>query len=187
MPSKNEWVALGALSLVLLVGLSRGSMGSDFDAEPFLKWDGLFKRYGTRYNVPWRWLKAICMNESSLGEHPSVARGLEDPSDVDGSKSDDGLSWGLMQLTLRTARALEGAQIDAVFLNNPDNSVRLGAELVSELILKYGIEDRESIIRDYNGGPKKGPMTIVYYARFMRNLSQVLDRQPGNELEGYQG
>jgi len=65
--------------------------------------------------------------------------------------------------------------------------VRLGAELVSELILKYGIEDRESIIRDYNGGPKKGPMTIVYYARFMRNLSQVLDRQPGNELEGYQG
>lgn len=183
--ARNKWVWFGAalFSLYYFFGdtVDAGVMAITGD-DSFTKWDVLFKTYGAQYGVPWRWLKAICLNESSLGQARSVIVGLNNPADIDGSKSSDGLSWGLMQITLATANGLVGP-VTPQYLNDPDNSVKLGAMLVSQLVKRFGIDDRESVIRAYNGGPKFGASTLPYYARFVTNLALVMSQQPGDELE----
>ena len=181
--NKWAWVAVAALLAVYYFGDTvdvavQAASGDD----AFTQWDSLFQSNGSAYSVPWRWLKAICMNESNLGQAKSVALGIQTPADVTGSISSDGLSWGLMQLTLATARALEGAQIQAPYLNDPGNSVRLGAELVKQLIGTFGIADRESVVRAYNGG-HFGVASVPYYTKFVANLAVVMNSQPGDELE----
>lgn len=160
--------------------------------DSFTHFDGLFKRYGKESGVPWTWLKAICMNESSLGQAASVSIGLADPSDIEDSVSTDGKSWGLMQLTLATARSLSGnPSLQAVSLNDPNTSVRLAAKLLVELIGTFGIDDRESVIRAYNGGPgfahtTSGKLyTPVYYARFVTHLATVTSTQGVDEFDGF--
>jgi soluble lytic murein transglycosylase-like protein len=144
----------------------------------FEKYDALFKRNGKIHGVPWRWLKAIAMNESSLGLNPRVLAGLV---------SSDGLSYGLMQVTLTTARELRpGTTADD--LNDPEISIGLSAKYVRRMMDRFG-GDREKTIRAYNGGPgfqttlKGQTDTPIYYARFVRNLTTVLEKQPGNERE----
>ena len=167
----------------LSMGIDAATADPADPSDPFFQYDALFQKYSAVSGVPWRWMKAICMVESALGQDPSVLAGLADPSDVDGSKSSDGLSWGLMQVTLKTARALEGIAIEAPFLNDPDNSVRLASELLKQLIGTFGTDDRESVVRAYNGGPKFGVATVPYYAKFVTNINIVITKQPGNELE----
>ena len=72
--------------------------------DSWTEYDSLFKKYGAEYNIDWRWLKAICLNESNLGKAKSVMIGLENPRDIENSKSSDGKSWGLMQVTVPTAK-----------------------------------------------------------------------------------
>lgn len=181
--NKWVWVILALMAGVYFFGdtLDAGVMAVTGDAS-FTQWDGLFQKYGSQYQVPWRWLKAICMNESSLGQAKSVLVGLKTPTDADGSKSSDGLSWGLMQVTLATANGLAGP-VTPAYLNDPDNSVNLGARLVKQLIDRFGISDRQSVIRAYNGGPHFGVATLPYYTRFVTNLALVMNQQPGDELE----
>lgn len=152
-------------------------------SDAFTKWDYLFKIYGGQFGVPWRWLKAICMNESSLGQNSRVLAGLNNPSDAESSKSSDGKSWGLMQVTLATAKGLEGRTVTVAELNQPDFSVRLAAKLVRQLADRFGIDDKESIARAYNGGPNFGALTLPYWAKFQTNLAIVLAAQPGDEYE----
>jgi len=149
-------------------------------------YDGLFVKWGSTYGVDWRWLKAIAMNESSLGLHPSVAYGIKNPKDIENSKSSDGKSWGLMQVTLTTARDLD-ASATAEKLNNPDYSVMLAAEYVAWLKSRFNPgEPRylEWVIKSYNQGPgntdkeKRGQISGYageYWARFQRNLKKVVD------------
>lgn len=153
------------------------------------RFDNLFKKYGTVYGVDWRWLKAIAMNESSLGQVASVARGIANPNDVEGSKSSDGLSWGLMQVTLRTARGMDPAATPQK-LNNPEYSIDLGARYIKQLKGMFSVVDlryTEWVIKSYNQGPgnTKSEMRGVianpkwhdhvkeYWARFQRNLEKV--------------
>lgn len=176
------YILLSALFGVAVFS-TKALAGESVKTDPFFQWDNLFRRYGARFGVPWRWLKAICIIESSLGKNPRVARGLASPTDAEGSKSSDGKSWGLMQLTLATARGLEGGSITVADLNNPERSVQLAAELLRQLIDTFGIENRESIIRAYNGGPRFGSATIPYYNKFIAALADVMKRQPGPEME----
>jgi soluble lytic murein transglycosylase-like protein len=171
-----------------IVGL--GVLGSKAMADDsnFFRYDSLFKKYGRQYSVPWRWLKAIAIVESDLGNAPSVRRGLIQPNDIEGSKSSDGKSWGIMQVTLTTARELRpGTTVSE--LNNPEISVSLAAMYLSRLIKIFGINDKESVIRAYNGGPGfrntllGKTKTPVYFAKFQAALAKVLEEQPGNEME----
>lgn len=152
----------------------------------FVKWDTLMRAKGTRYRVPWRWLKVIILNESSNGNARSVLRGLADPSDVTGSASFDGKSWGLFQITRATAKGLLGREVSASELNDPDMSGDLAARLLRELIDTFGL-DFEAVMRAYNGGPKaartKSAMTTPYYVKSLANLKVVMAAHPGDELE----
>lgn len=157
-------------------------MGENSSGVPaFNRWDSLIRKYSLAYGVPFEWVKAIMMNESSLGDAPSVARGIADPLDIEGSKSSDGKSWGLMQLTLPTARQFESA-VSAAGLNDPEVSVRIGTKYLQWLMQRNPspFTQEEFVIRAYNGGPGfAGTVagrrdTPTYYARFKRNLAKVL-------------
>lgn len=116
--------------------------------------DPLFKNYANLFGLDWILLKAICMKESTLGKHPKVARGLLVPTDVEGSKSEDGKSWGIMQITLPTGRDFDPA-VTEVKLNNPEYSVRLAAQIIKWLYQRFEVSDprrTEWVIKSYNQG-----------------------------------
>lgn len=152
------------------------------DSDPFTKWDYLFHQYSSAYSVPWRWMKAICMNESNLGQATSVANGIANPDDVSGSTSSDGLSWGLMQTTLATAGQFEPGTT-AEDLNNPDTSVRIAGKYMQWVMNNY-FDDEESVVRAYNGGPGfKDASTNTYWSRYQANAATIQTTQPGDENE----
>ncbi|MCM2278317.1 MAG: transglycosylase SLT domain-containing protein [Oligoflexia bacterium] len=138
------------------------------------RFDDLFEKYGTKYGVPPEWLKAICMNESSLGEHPLVQKGLA---------SEDGKSWGIMQLTLPTARDFEQVGIDE--LNNPEISVRIAAKFVKRIMASFEVVDLrylEWVVKSYNQGVRRTMQERAgqspgyaheYWVRFKRNLKRL--------------
>lgn len=158
------------------------------ESNYFTKWDKIIRKFTKIHDVPWRWVKAVMWNESTFGLNPSVQWGLLNPLDMEKSKSSDSKSWGLMQMTLGTARELRPGTTVAD-LNNPEISIELGVKYLAKLIKRFGISDRESVIRGYNGGPGfrntvAGQRdTPVYYSRFLDHLAKIKERQPGPEFE----
>jgi soluble lytic murein transglycosylase-like protein len=142
--------------------------------------DSLIQKYTSEYGLDWTWVKAIMLNESDLGRAASVRRGLENPQDIDASKSFDGKSWGLMQLTLPTARQFESA-VTEVGLNDPDTSVRIACKYLAWLSQRpyKGFSQQEFMVRAYNGGAgfsgtTQGKRdTPAYYAKFLVNLERI--------------
>lgn len=156
---------------------------SNSTSKNWNRYDELYKKYAQRWGIPWTWLKAIALNESDNGNYPSVARGIASPSDVEGSKSQDGKSWGLMQVTLTTARGLDPSATEAK-LNNPEYSVNLSAKYLSSLSAQFSKVDSRYVewtIKSYNQGPgntrkemSKGKgYADEYWERFSRNLKKV--------------
>lgn len=182
--------ALAVLGVIFMGRDSKAQPGNAIPepVTPWNRWDSLIRKYSAQFGVPWRWVKAVMIIESDLGRAPSVARGLERPFDIEQSKSSDGKSWGLMQLTLPTANDLQPG-ITAVGLNDAETSVRLGTQYLGRMIKRWGINEREKVIRSYNGGP--GFMnsnigrtwTEAYYKKFLTALDRVMKAQPGNEKE----
>lgn len=150
------------------------------------RFDGMFRQWGTIYGVDWTWLKAIALNESDLGRVDSVASGISDPQDTENSVSSDGLSWGLMQVTIKTARGLD-SEATEVKLNNPGYSIELAALYISQLQAQFSRADirwKEWVIKSYNQGPGNTRREIAgnipgyaqaYWERFQRNLKRVED------------
>lgn len=152
-------------------------------------WDVDFKREAAKYpGQDWRWLKAIALNESTLGLESSVALGLREPNNIEGSKSQDGKSWGLMQVTLTTARDLDASASEAK-LNNPQYSIALAARylprierMLAPAITRAHPRFLEFLIKSYNQGAgnslkeyrgQSSGFAKEYWERFQRNLARV--------------
>ncbi len=188
-------LAIVGMVILLFSGLTNDNSGTDssndsgaasMTAAPdaWTRFDFLFHSYGDTYGVDWTWLKAFALNESNLGRESSVARGLNDPSNVEASKSSDGKSWGLMQVTLGTARGLD-PQTSAELLNDPDYSVNLAAKYIAQLQRMFSRNDprfTEYVVKSYNQGPGNtmkeasgvgGGFANDYWDRWQRNLTQV--------------
>lgn len=171
----TPWLICG---VTLAWAFSRLPGDSEWESEipmvGFNRFDDFFEKYGKQYGVPWKWLKAICMNESSLGEHPLVKQGLA---------SEDGKSWGIMQLTLVAARDFEA--VDIADLNNPDTSVRIAAKYLQRSMRAFEMVDlryQEWVIKSYNQGvtgtkrERDGASpgyAHEYWARFQRNFARL--------------
>ncbi len=155
------------------------------------RFDSLFNHYGKKYGVPAETLKAIAMNESLLGTERSVARGLLNPKDVEGSKSSDGKSWGIMQVTLKTAQGID-AKATPEKLNDPAYSIDLAAQYIAQLMRQFSKNDPrywEYVVKSYNQGPgntkdreiegreQLNPKVVEYFDRYKRNLTQVKEGQ----------
>lgn len=145
-------IVLGLLAFLLFGGV--GVTVAVSNSIP-TTYDSLFQKAGAKYAVPWLMLKRICMIESSIGRAASVKRGLENPYDVEGSKSFDGKSWGIMQVTLTTAKDLDpSASVER--LNNPAYSVDLAAKYLAWLMTRFPRTDsrfEEWVVKSYNQGP----------------------------------
>jgi len=157
-------IPIAVAGVVLFSG--RKVFAVEVSGDDFTKFDALFKTYGSQNGVPWGWLKAICMNESSLGTNSRVKAG-----DV----STDGKSWGIMQLTLPTANDYHpGVTIDD--LNDPRFSVRVAALFLGDLMRQFS-GDQRKVVMSYNqgaGNTRAGKEYAAgYYDRFVRNLGLV--------------
>lgn len=142
-----------AAGIVVMPKKSESSENKDA-MNPLNKYDGLFQKYGTEYGVPWKILKRMAYVESTLGQNSRVAIGLKNPNDIKGSTSTDGLSWGLMQMTLATAYDYDKMATPAK-LNDPDYSIRLAAQHTKLLIKYFPINSdnyERNIVMAYNQG-----------------------------------
>jgi membrane-bound lytic murein transglycosylase MltF len=181
--SQNEAVQAEASS----VAGSVEDAVSDAVAPLFDTWtqyDGLYQKYADVYDIDWHWVKAFALNESSNGQVKSVRLGIENPSDVDNSKSSDGKSWGIMQVTVSTAQGLD-SQASPVKLNDPEYSIKIGCEYIGELMDEFSEADprfMEYVVKSYNQGPGNmrkeiagtgGGFANEYWARWQRNLQKV--------------
>jgi membrane-bound lytic murein transglycosylase MltF len=177
-----EGVALYLLFKNAKTANEQGTMTLENDA--WTKYDSLFQKYAAINGLDWKDLKAVAMNESSLGAAESVAIGLDDPANVVESASYDKKSWGLMQVTLTTARDLDSSAT-AQKLNNPEYSISLAARYFARLSKYFSASDaryKEWLIKSYNQGPGNTQKEISgltsgyaneYWARFQRNRAQV--------------
>lgn len=178
------WIILGA---VIIMG-SQSQIVQDKIEENLDSWtrfDSAFKKYAQKYNIDWKWLKAIALNESSLGKASSVERGLNFPEDVEGSKSTDGKSWGLMQVTVTTAKDFDLTATPQK-LNDPNYSIEIACKYINWVKKQFSSTDNkymEWVVKSYNqgvGNTKKEISKKIskgyadeYWARFQRNLERV--------------
>lgn len=172
--------------LLIIIGafvLYKGAEVTGIIEDDMIKtYDNLFKKYSEQYKIDWKMLKAICMNESELGENPRVKKG---------QVSSDGLSWGIMQLTLTTANDFEPTTVNS--LNNPEFSIRVATKFLSSLSRQFS-GDTRSIVMAYNQGAgnqrkflkaeKEGtidendyPQAREYYRRYQENYNEVVSSQ----------
>lgn len=184
------WVAVAAAFAAIAFSARDeiASVAEEIMSTPnqnWTRWDADFKAAASKYGVPWTWLKAIALNESSLGSAKSVAWGLQFPNDIEKSKSFDGKSWGLMQVTITTARGLDPFATEAK-LNDAKYSIDLGAKYLGQMYKRFPqVETRfsEWVVKSYNQGPgntdkeRSGQISKgyadEYWERFKRNLQKV--------------
>jgi hypothetical protein len=191
------WWLFGPLGLLIVVAMNKKEIGQTIDetvtenvGDYWTRFDSLFLKAQKDYGVSARWLKAFALNESNLGREDSVAAGFADPSDVEGSKSSDGKSWGLMQVTLPTGRDYD-ASITPQKLNNAAYSVDIAGQLIADLVDQFPPSDPrrlEWIVKSYNqgaGNSRKEKAGLIdgyaaaYWTRWQRNFQRVNDKPGG--------
>lgn len=177
-------IVAGVLYLV-----SNGASIKADSSNIFRVFDPLFQKWAKNYGLDWKMLKAICMNESGLGVvasglEKSVARGLVNPKDVEGSKSSDGKSWGLMQVTIPTAKDYD-SKATPEKLNDPEYSIKIAAQYVAWLTLQFPKSEpryTEWIVKSYNQGrgnsakERRGEIAgyaEIYWDRYQRNYARL--------------
>ena len=135
----------------VLLASKKSDSGSDkmLSTEKYSQYDSIFKSAGTKYGVPWIRLKRIAWIESKVGTYRSVAIGIKNPNDVKGSVSDDGKSWGIMQMTLTTMGDYDSTPTPQE-LNNVSYSIDLAAKHLKMLATLFTNE--RDIIMSYNHG-----------------------------------
>ncbi len=179
----NIWLIRGAL---FLVGGSAGAAAVVISDSEWTRFDESFKRIGASYGVDWQWLKAFALNESDLGRDSRVASG---------DTSSDGLSWGLMQVTLTTGRKFDSTiNIDKLSQLDPaDYSIDLASQLIAQNKTAFSESDPaylEKVVKSYNQGvantrnefngiytswndPNGNNAVGEYWNRWQRNYAKV--------------
>lgn len=198
------WLAAAAAAVAFGASKGSSSSGSSSPSSPSApsssggssspygapgSFDPLYQKYATIYGLPWLWVKAFALNESSDGQAASVQRGLQNPSDANGSASTDGLSWGVMQVTLPTARHYD-AQATAEKLNDPEYCIDIACQLIRDLTLHFPIVmgyplRLEAITKAYNEGQGNEDLELAgetppdpedaesYWERWQRNYASL--------------
>lgn len=114
-------------------------------------YDNLFISYGKTCGVDWKMLKRISWVESKTGTYKSVALGLRTPANVKDSVSDDGKSWGIMQVTLTTAKTYDPLATPQK-LNDPAYSIMIAAKHFAFLKRTYPTFSERDLVMSYNHG-----------------------------------
>lgn len=121
----------------------------NINVEKFGQYDSIFKSVGAKYGVPWLRLKRIAWIESKVGTYKSVALGIKNPNDVKSSVSQDGKSWGIMQMTLTTMGDYDKTPTPQE-LNDVKYSIDLAGQHL-KMLGKLFVNERD-IVMSYNHG-----------------------------------
>lgn len=181
--------AIGAVGFLALHGASLQASDSSPQDPDWIRFDSSFQRIANIWGLNWQWLKAIALNESNLGRNERVANG---------QTSYDGLSWGLMQVTLATAKRIDPNATPALLAQlspNADYSINLAAQILLSNMSEFDSNDPrflEWVIKRYNGsshavqnqidgvpnglnsrGEDIDSLLNQYWARFQQNLASV--------------
>ena len=143
---------LGVVGIGVLV-MSKDSQASALPVGSNLKpseFDPLFVKYAKENNLDWKMVKTIAMNESSVGKNARVIAGINNPYDIKASTSTDGKSWGIMQMTVPTARDFD-PQASEVKLNDPQYSIKIACKFLASLSKQFNGKVRD-IAMAYNHG-----------------------------------
>lgn len=130
---------------------------------PYKYWndyDALFKKYAAENGIDWQLMKAIALNESTLGQSWLVENKMW---------SSDGKSRGLMQLTVPTANDFE--KVTAEQLDDAETSIRIAAKFLKQLTGIFQ-GNTQKIVMSYNqgaGNTLKGKLYAVEYFRRWEN------------------
>ena len=129
-------------------------------------YDSMIQAASDQYNVPFDWVKAIMLTESS----GNPAAWKNEPQINDASR-------GLMQLLYRTAQGL-GYTGTPAGLYDPQTSINLGTMLLAENIKRFGA-DFQACYSAYNSGSPTSYKTNAQVgnnvATAMKNLAAVDD------------
>lgn len=180
-------------ALLILLGAGAAMAKSSYDLntaktskEKFYFYDDLFKKYAGENGIPWKWLKALAKQESDLGQDKRV---------INGEVSQDGLSYGIMQIAVGVGseqeKKIKGNPTKSD-LNNPEISISIAARLVGYLYRKYN-GDKNKVFLAYNQGEKNtdagkdftvnySPDKISYKEKITKWLSWI-----DNTEKGFQG
>lgn len=176
------------LPVILLLGaavgvtvLGKTKMTEKKTPTKFNRLDPVFIDTEIKYGVDWKLLKAISLGESDLGENPRV-KGHQ--------VSYDGLSWGIMQFTLSTARQFDSAaSVDK--LNDENYSIDLAGRFFKYLKGRFtGATQERDIVMSYNHGEGNQKKFLIaeknktlkesdyragrdYYNKYLKNLDRV--------------
>lgn len=131
------WIAGGLIAVALTVG---GGVLLRASAREKAVWP-LALRKAREFGIPASWIMAISRQESS---HDPSAR-AKDPRDLA-----RGGSFGLMQMSLATARGLGFTGAPEQLLD-PETNVHWGAKLLAQLAARFGADIRD-VASGYNSG-----------------------------------
>ncbi len=178
-----NWLIILAGAFLLVGGTAGAAVVYNVEVTEWTRFDSSFQAIASSYGIDWKWLKAFALNESDLGRNSLVANG---------QTSTDGLSWGLMQVTLKTALGFDpAASIDKLANLNPaDYSIDLASQLIVQNMNSFDNSDprfTEYVVKAYNAGAgtvKKeingtytgpyAPDHEAYWERWQRNLQKVI-------------
>lgn len=125
--------------------------------------DDLIATSAAKYGVPFDWVKAVMMTESS-GD-PNAYRAEPQINDA---------SYGLMQLLYRTAKGL-GYTGTPEGLYDPMINLDLGAKFLGQLMRAYGA-DFQAVYSAYNSGSPTKYQTSTQVATNVSHASSWLDK-----------
>ena len=132
-------------------------------------YDDIIAKYAAQFRVPEVWIKAVIQTESSF-----------DPQAYRAEPRINDASYGLMQLLSSTARGL-GYTGTTDGLYDIDTNIRLGTQLLSDLIRRYG-DDFRRVYSAYNSGsPDKWETSTQVQSnveRALRNLERFIQNEP---------
>lgn len=131
--------------LFFIINQKRKFKKAETEKQKFFSLDGLFKLHGAINGIEWRWIKAICKQESNLGR---------DPRTIAGKVSYDGLSYGVMQIAEGRGSKKEieikgfGGETK---LNDANYSIGQASKLIAYLSRKYK-NNANKVFLAYNQG-----------------------------------
>lgn len=144
-------MVLPFLLLSTVIGLVLYSKDVGMNDTVNNSYDGLFQKYGAQYGINWKFIKRIAWIESKIGMYRSVRDGISNPGDVAKSASQDGKSWGIMQVTIPTARDYDKLATPEK-MNNPEYSIKIGTQHLAMLKKRYFSSSDRDLAMAYNHG-----------------------------------
>lgn len=161
---KNNWFYIlffGLIGIIIFAEKKYEISSSLFNLAKKTTYDGLFKKYASKYNLDWKMLKAIALNESSLG----LNKGYEPK----------GGTVGLMQIKLSTAQDYF-KHLTAKDMFDDETQIMSASAFLADLKRQFNGDIKKTVM-SYNqgaGATRSGrTYALPYWEKYQKHLQAV--------------